>query len=47
MLGLIMMSLPLGVAVGLSAVALTHAEVDGLAGPADDDAPARHIKDIP
>jgi hypothetical protein len=37
MLGLIMMSVPLGIAVGLSALALTHADVDESAGCAGEE----------
>ena len=37
MLGLLMMSVPLGFAVGLSAVALVRAEPDGSAGEDEED----------
>lgn len=47
MLGLMVMSLPLGIAVGLSAVAITHVGPNGSASPAEEDAPPRQIKDMP
>lgn len=47
MLGLIVMSLPLGIAVGLSAVAIAHVGPNGSASPAEEDAPPRQIKDMP
>ena len=46
MLGLIIMSEPLGV-VGLSAVVLTHAEVDKPADCAREGASAGSIKEVP
>jgi hypothetical protein len=41
MLGLLMMSVPLGLAVGLSLVALVWPEPDGSAGGVEEDTPAR------
>ena len=45
MLGLLMMSVPLGFAVGLSAVALVRAEPDGSAGEDEEDTSARRRQD--
>ncbi len=45
MLGLIMMSMPLGIAVGLSAVALIWAEPDGSASGVEEGASARTQQD--
>ena len=46
MLGLIIMCVPLGIAVGLSVVAITQIEPDGFADRAEADS-AWHIKEIP
>jgi hypothetical protein len=45
MLGLIMMSMPLGIAVGLSAVALVWAEPDGSADDIEESTSARTQRD--
>lgn len=45
MLGLIIMCVPLGIAVGLSAVAIIHTEPDGPAGCVEEDALARRLRD--
>lgn len=45
MLGLIMMSVPLGIAVGLSAVALIHAKPVGPLGDVEEDTSPRRQRD--
>lgn len=45
MLGLIMMSVPLGIAIGLSAVALVHAEPDASVGGVEEDISAGRQRD--
>jgi hypothetical protein len=45
MLGLLMMSVPLGIAVGLSTVALVWAEPDGAAGDGEENTSARRPRD--
>ena len=45
MLGLLMMSVPLGFAVGLSAVALVRAEPDGSAGEDEEDTSGQRRQD--
>ena len=45
MLGLLMMSVPLGIAVGLSAVALVRAEPDGSAGENEEDTSGQRRRD--
>jgi hypothetical protein len=45
MLGLIMMSVPLGLAIGLSVVALVWPEPGGSAGGVEEDTPARRQRD--
>ncbi|MGF9764022.1 hypothetical protein AAII07_53840 [Microvirga sp. 0TCS3.31] len=45
MLGLIMMSVPLGLAAGLSVVALVWPESDGSAGRVEEDISARRQRD--
>ena len=45
MLGLLMMSVPLGFAVGLSAVALVRAEPDGSAGENEEDTSGQRRRD--
>ncbi len=45
MLGLLMLSVPLGLAVGLSVVALVWPEPDGSAGGVEEDTPARRQRD--
>jgi hypothetical protein len=45
MLGLIVMSLPLGIAVGLSAVAIGRAELDRSAGDVKEDISTRRQRD--
>ncbi|WP_457091193.1 hypothetical protein [Microvirga sp. P5_D2] len=45
MFGLLMMSVPLGLAVGLSTVALVWAEPDGSGGDGEEDASARRLHD--
>jgi len=45
MFGLLMMSVPLGLAVGLSTVALVWAESDGAAGEGEGNTSARRPRD--
>jgi len=47
MFGLIVISVPLGIAISLSAVAITHVEPDGSAGGVGANPAARKIKEVP